>query len=63
MSDPDLRAEVTPFGFKYGAAEVSRLFSSKGAVVLEVVAGVNRVGIYVSATGRSVQVYRRKARR
>lgn len=56
-----MRYEETPFGFNYGAAEVTRCVSDekKGWVVIQIETPKKdqRIGIYVTKTGK-VRVYK-----
>lgn len=49
-----IRYEETPFGFNWGAAEVSRLFSDtkKGWITFEVKTDKETLQVYVTKTGK-----------
>lgn len=49
----------TPYGFEWGAAEVTRIASHHGAVAIGVkgARSKRRVEVYISPTGRSVRVF------
>jgi hypothetical protein len=50
--------ELTDYGFKWGAAEVSRLADFNGTVVIRVsTIEDKRVEVYVSPAGRSLRVF------
>lgn len=60
MSEPDLPFAVTRYGFKWGPAQVERLASHEGSVVLSLLTDTGRrLQLYVSPTGRSVRIYER----
>lgn len=50
----EIKGESTEYGFTWGAAEVSRLFSDdrKGSVTIGVKTAKDEVQIYVSKTGK-----------
>jgi hypothetical protein len=49
--DDEIRCRLTPYGFQYGAAEVERLFSDKGRVVIGIRTPRQEMQIVVSRTG------------
>ena len=43
--------EETQYGFEYGPAKVSRVFSHKGAVKMEIITDRGSIDVYVTPTG------------
>jgi hypothetical protein len=57
--EPGAEIETTRYGFKYGAATVTRLTDHNGYVAIRVEGtGGNGVDVHVSPTGRSVRVFK-----
>jgi hypothetical protein len=59
----DVENETTPYGFRFGAALVERLFSAGGSVAVRVRTKTGRyVDVYVSPTGRSLKTFESSAK-
>ena len=58
MTDDVIRAELTTYGFRFGACEVTRIASIGGRVVMGIRTDAGReIQVYVSTLGRSLRVF------
>lgn len=61
MSD-SLKSELTRYGFRYGAVEVTRLGSYRGSVEIGLKTDGESLSITVSPAGQKVRVFSRDGR-
>jgi hypothetical protein len=52
----------TQFGFEWDNVAVERLAEAKGAHILRIACGANKIEVYVSPTGRTIRVFDRHGR-